>query len=242
MIISDGPQELEVPTTDLIGKDLSVSSKQKTGSLVVKMRVHGDKLIPIADQPVTTDGIPFKFASQTNTDSIGDTTTGVESDTMMSDKYDSYDDELEMDMPESTDKRKTKETVIKNSDIEEQPIGVKIENIDPDEDDNDLVNNLAELLGEKKKMQTKINSHGKPSTRSARRKAGIDKTKNSGIDDDRGDGDLIEDVSDLVSIIRASLRENLSSEAWEQQRRRPACASAQSDQRLCYSPFRKLHI
>ena len=176
-------------------------SKQKTGSLVVKMRVHGDKLIPIADQPVTTDGIPFKFASQTNTDSIGDTITGVESDTMMSDKYDSYDDELEMDMPESTDKQKMKQTVIKTSDIEEQAIEVKTENFDPDEDDNDLVNNFAELVREKKILPTKINSHGKPSTRSARRKAGVDKTKSPGIDDGRRDGDLIEDVSDLVSII-----------------------------------------
>ena len=40
----------------------------------------------------------------------------------------------------------------------------------------------------------------------------------------------------------ASLRENLSSEVCEQQRRRPACASAQSDQRLCYSRFGKNHI
>ena len=34
---------------------------------------------------------------------------------------------------------------------------------------------------------------------------------------------------------RASTRENLSSEIFEQHRRRPACASAQIDQRLCYS-------
>ena len=40
----------------------------------------------------------------------------------------------------------------------------------------------------------------------------------------------------------ASSRENLSSEVCEQQRRRPACASAQSDQRLCYSRFGKNHI
>ena len=40
----------------------------------------------------------------------------------------------------------------------------------------------------------------------------------------------------------ASSRENLSSEVWEQQRRRPACASAQSDQRICYSLFKKHHI
>ena len=45
----------------------------------------------------------------------------------------------------------------------------------------------------------------------------------------------------LVSsgIIRASSRENLSSEVCEQQRRRPACASAQSDQRICCSLFGK---
>ena len=43
-------------------------------------------------------------------------------------------------------------------------------------------------------------------------------------------------------IIWASMRENLSSGVCEQQRRRPACASAQSDQRLCYSLFEKYHI
>ena len=182
---------------------MSVSSKQKTGSLVVKMRVHGDKLIPIAEQPVTTDVIPFKFASETNTVSIGDTITGVDSDSMMSDKYDSYDDELEMDMPESTDKQKVKETGTKASDTEEQAIEVKTESIDPDEDDNDLVNNLTDLVGEnkKKKMLAKINSHGKPSKHSARCKAGVDKTKTPGIGDGTRDDDLIEDVSDLVSII-----------------------------------------
>ena len=40
----------------------------------------------------------------------------------------------------------------------------------------------------------------------------------------------------------ASSREKLSSGVCEQQRRRPACASAQSDQRLCYSLFGKYHI
>ena len=34
----------------------------------------------------------------------------------------------------------------------------------------------------------------------------------------------------------------LSSGGLEQQRRRPACASAQSDQHLCYSLFGKYHI
>ena len=40
----------------------------------------------------------------------------------------------------------------------------------------------------------------------------------------------------------ASTRENLSSGVCEQHRRRPACASAQTDQRLCYSPIEKYHI
>ena len=35
---------------------------------------------------------------------------------------------------------------------------------------------------------------------------------------------------------------NLSSGVCEQQRRRPACPSAQSDQRLCYSLIGKYHI
>ena len=42
--------------------------------------------------------------------------------------------------------------------------------------------------------------------------------------------------------IWASTRENLSSGVCEQHRRRPACASAQSDQRLCYSLFGKYHM
>ena len=46
----------------------------------------------------------------------------------------------------------------------------------------------------------------------------------------------------ICSIIWASTRENLSSGVCEQDRRRPACASAQSDQRLCYSRFVKHHI
>ena len=40
----------------------------------------------------------------------------------------------------------------------------------------------------------------------------------------------------------ASTRENLSSVVCEKHRRRPACASAQSDQRLCFSLFGKFHI
>ena len=43
-------------------------------------------------------------------------------------------------------------------------------------------------------------------------------------------------------IFWASMQENLSSGVCEQHRRRPACASAQSDQRLCYSFFEKYHI
>ena len=40
----------------------------------------------------------------------------------------------------------------------------------------------------------------------------------------------------------ALTQENMSSGVYEQHRRRPACASAQSDQRLCYSRFGKYHI
>ena len=40
----------------------------------------------------------------------------------------------------------------------------------------------------------------------------------------------------------AATRENLSSRVCEQYRRRPACASAQSDQRLCNSLFAKYHM
>ena len=47
----------------------------------------------------------------------------------------------------------------------------------------------------------------------------------------------------IVTIyICASTLENLSSGVCEQHRRRPGCASAQSDQRLCYSHFGKYHI
>ena len=44
------------------------------------------------------------------------------------------------------------------------------------------------------------------------------------------------------NIMWASTRENLSSGFCEQQRRRPACQSAQSDQHLSYSLFEKYHI
>ena len=42
-------------------------------------------------------------------------------------------------------------------------------------------------------------------------------------------------TKEILVINWASTRENLSSEVCEQHRRRPACASAQADQRLCYS-------
>ena len=40
----------------------------------------------------------------------------------------------------------------------------------------------------------------------------------------------------------ATSRENLSSGVCEQHRRRPACASVQFDQRLCYSLFGTYHM
>ena len=46
----------------------------------------------------------------------------------------------------------------------------------------------------------------------------------------------------FVSYIWASTGENLSSGVYKQQRCRPACSSAQSDQPLCYSLIRKYHI
>ena len=48
--------------------------------------------------------------------------------------------------------------------------------------------------------------------------------------------------SHIAAHIWASTRENLSSGEGEQQRRRPACASAQSDQRLCNSLIGKYYI
>ena len=46
-----------------------------------------------------------------------------------------------------------------------------------------------------------------------------------------------------ISYVKwASTRENLSSGVCEQHRRRPACASAQSDQRLCYLRYGKYHF
>ena len=46
----------------------------------------------------------------------------------------------------------------------------------------------------------------------------------------------------IIITIWALSWENLSSEVCEQHRRRPACASAQSDQHLCFSLFGKYHI
>ena len=47
---------------------------------------------------------------------------------------------------------------------------------------------------------------------------------------------------DIIYLIWAATRENLSSGVYEQHRRRPACASAQSDQRLCFSLFGKYQM
>ena len=46
----------------------------------------------------------------------------------------------------------------------------------------------------------------------------------------------------VIDIKWALARQNLYSGICEQQRRRPACASAQSDQHLCFSLFVKYHI
>ena len=45
-----------------------------------------------------------------------------------------------------------------------------------------------------------------------------------------------------ISTNSADTDENLSLGVWEQQRRGPACASAQSDQCLCYSLKGMYHI
>ena len=45
-----------------------------------------------------------------------------------------------------------------------------------------------------------------------------------------------------LNLIKQSQRDNISSGMCEQQRRRPACAFLQSDQRLCYSLFAQYHI
>ena len=45
-----------------------------------------------------------------------------------------------------------------------------------------------------------------------------------------------------MELYGASTPDNMSSVVCEQQRRRPACASTQSDQRLCYSLIGKYHI
>ena len=53
---------------------------------------------------------------------------------------------------------------------------------------------------------------------------------------------FLSDVFPMVLSIWSWTWENLSSGVGEQQMRRPACASAQSDQRLCYSLIRRYHI
>ena len=47
---------------------------------------------------------------------------------------------------------------------------------------------------------------------------------------------------DINSLKWAVTQENLFSGVYEQQRRRPACVSVQSDQHLCYSLIGKCHI
>ena len=49
-------------------------------------------------------------------------------------------------------------------------------------------------------------------------------------------------ISGKTEDIWASTRENLSSGVCKQHRRRPACTSVQSDQRLCYSLFGKYYM
>ena len=56
----------------------------------------------------------------------------------------------------------------------------------------------------------------------------------NGLDLDQ-DRHTVTGSKERTNDIWASTRENLSSRVCEQHRRRPACASAQSDQRLCYS-------
>ena len=46
-----------------------------------------------------------------------------------------------------------------------------------------------------------------------------------------------EEINNGLGMNWAATQENLSSVVFEQKRCRPACSSAQSDQRLCYSLF-----
>ena len=55
-------------------------------------------------------------------------------------------------------------------------------------------------------------------------------------------GNFLVIMAQVCNSIRASLREILSSGVCEQHRRRSACASAQSDQRLCNSLSGKYHM
>ena len=49
-------------------------------------------------------------------------------------------------------------------------------------------------------------------------------------------------IREFAITIWAATQENLSSGVCEQHRLRPACASAQTDQHLCYSLFGKYHM
>ena len=51
---------------------------------------------------------------------------------------------------------------------------------------------------------------------------------------------LLNNLVVITASKRASTRENLSLGVCEQHRRRPACASVQSDQRLCYTLIGKV--
>ena len=62
------------------------------------------------------------------------------------------------------------------------------------------------------------------------------------VDKDPKSTTILQSDENIDFDIWASTRENLSSGVCEQQGRRPACAYAQSDQRLCYSRFVKYNI
>ena len=53
---------------------------------------------------------------------------------------------------------------------------------------------------------------------------------------------VFDDSDEVCTCKRASSRQNLSPGVCEQQSRRPACTSAQSDQHLCYSLIGKYHM
>ena len=71
------------------------------------------------------------------------------------------------------------------------------------------------------------------------------KTKNKYVYDNEKEAQVIVNEKNCLQSsydIWASTRENLSSGGCKQQRRRPACAYAQPDQRLFYSLIGKYHI